>query len=78
MRKLKTGFLAIMLAAGAFCLSGCVQMDDDLLANNADFSVFSHISFLLKARNNLRIFIGFLPDSAVHCPFRIGSLIRIT
>ena len=45
MRKLKTGFLAIMLAAGAFCLSGCVQMDDDLLANNADFSISINVPY---------------------------------
>lgn len=39
MRKLKTGLLAVMLAAGACLFSGCGQVDETLLDNSADFSV---------------------------------------
>lgn len=39
MRKLKTGLLAAMLAAGACLFSGCGQVDEDFLEATADFSV---------------------------------------
>ena len=45
MRKLKTGLMALMLAAGAFCLSGCGQIDENLLANDADFSVNINVPY---------------------------------
>jgi len=39
MRKLKTGLLAVTLAAGACLLSGCGQVNEALLDSPADFSV---------------------------------------
>lgn len=39
MRKLKTGFLALLLLSGACLFSGCGQVDETILGNNADFSV---------------------------------------
>ena len=38
MRKLKTGFLALLLLSGACLFSGCGQVDETILDNNADFS----------------------------------------
>ena len=45
MRKLKTGLLALMLAAGAFWLSGCSQVDESLLENNTDFSISINVPY---------------------------------
>lgn len=39
MRKLKTGLMATLLAAGACILSGCGQVDETILETSADFSV---------------------------------------
>ncbi|MBQ9951185.1 MAG: peptidoglycan-binding protein [Clostridia bacterium] len=45
MRKLKTGVLAGLLAAGVCLLSGCGQVDETFLENNADFSVSINVPY---------------------------------
>ena len=45
MRKLKPGILALMLAAGAFWLSGCGQVDQTLLETSADFSISINVPY---------------------------------
>ena len=45
MHKLKSGLLAVMLAAGVCLLSGCGQVDESILDNNADFSVNISVPF---------------------------------
>ena len=54
MRKLKPGLLAALLMAGACLFSGCDQVDETLLENNADFSVNISVPFPTTApQNNL-------------------------
>lgn len=45
MRKLKTGLLAIALAAGACLFTGCGQVDETILETNADFSVNINVPY---------------------------------
>lgn len=45
MRKLKSGLFAVMLATGVCLLSGCGQVDESILDNNADFSVNISVPF---------------------------------
>lgn len=45
MRKLKFGIFAAMLATGVCLLSGCGQVDESILDNNADFSVNISVPF---------------------------------